>query len=105
MLDDARTITSLNSELSIAMLRVVLIELYLGTDRAQDALPLIEPYVGLRPAPLQAHALGRAYEQLGRAEDAARMYAIFLDGWSNADPGLAIVADARRALDRLAAED
>ena len=104
VLDNARSITSLSSELSISMLRNVLIDLYIEADRAAEALPLIEPYVGLRPSPLLAHALGRAHEKLGNEEEAARFYAIFLDAWKNADAEVRILTDTRRALDRLTAE-
>ena len=47
--------------------------------------------------------LGLAYERSGWTDRAIEEYKTFLGIWSDADPGLARVADARARLERLSA--
>jgi len=47
------------------------------------------------------HLLGKAYQQLGRNEEAMGQYREFLDIWRDADPGILEVEDARERLDSL----
>jgi serine/threonine protein kinase/tetratricopeptide (TPR) repeat protein len=51
---------------------------------------------------LSHYDLGRIYEEMGRAADAAKEYTAFLEAWSEADEGLPQLEDARA---RLAALD
>ncbi|UCC74229.1 MAG: hypothetical protein JSV86_06635 [Gemmatimonadota bacterium] len=49
--------------------------------------------------------LGRAYQGMGEYAKAAKEYAFFVEVWEDADPELQPwVEDARRALQRLAAD-
>jgi tetratricopeptide (TPR) repeat protein len=47
------------------------------------------------------YKLGLIYDEMGRAEKATEAYKKFLDGWSEADPGLGQVDQARRRLETL----
>lgn len=44
---------------------------------------------------------GRAYEELGRTEEALEAYRGFLTMWADADPSLPLVVEAREAVERL----
>jgi tetratricopeptide (TPR) repeat protein len=44
------------------------------------------------------HELGKLYEEMGRAQDAAREYAVFLDMWSQAAEGLPQPEEAKTRL-------
>ena len=100
----ARSSTNLSAELTHAMLRNLLIDMYLSTSRPREALGLIEPFIGARPNPLLALPRARALEALGNREEAARNYAIFLEGWRNADAGLPMKQEAEQSLARLTRE-
>ncbi len=49
------------------------------------------------------YELGKVYEEMGRKEAAETEYMAFLDSWSNADPEMVQLTDARRRLDALTA--
>ena len=96
--------SNLRIGLPLQILRDVLADLYTDTGRPREAIALIEPFVGDRPSPLAALRLARARDALGEHDRAAELYAIFLEGWENADPGLELEAEARNALARLGRE-
>ncbi len=50
---------------------------------------------------LAHYELGKLYKQKGQFEDAAKSYGRFLEIWKDADPDLAVLADAKKRLSRL----
>ncbi|HUV29478.1 MAG TPA: FlgO family outer membrane protein [Acidobacteriota bacterium] len=90
--------------------RVMLGRSHLELGRYERAVDDLETALTRSPAErlfwgLQAvrtyYYLGLAYEQMGRTEDAAEQYRVFLDLWAEAETGAAELDDARARLARL----
>jgi tetratricopeptide (TPR) repeat protein len=79
------------------------INLELG--RTEEALPWLESFWGSDYVTMAYYELGKAYEELGRLEDAVAAYAEFVEAWTDADPELQpVVADARTRLEEIVRE-
>lgn len=79
-------------------------QIYLELGQPRDAIQWLNTFVSISGAywPLAHLYLGRAFEQLGEAEEARSAYAAFLEMWRDADPELQpLVEEARTALERL----
>jgi len=90
--------------------RYFLARCYLGARRPDDAAAIFEQKIN-RYETARAYWpsfsvtthfwLGRAYEELGRYDEAIEQYETFLDIWKNADPNLELVEDAKARFARL----
>ena len=87
--------------------RYFLAEAYLQSGQADEAANLLErallshderrmvyPTLSVKAH----HLLGKAYQQLGRNEEAIKQYKEFLKIWEDADPGISEVEDAKERL-------
>jgi tetratricopeptide (TPR) repeat protein len=73
--------------------------------RTEEALPWLESFWGSDYVTMAYYELGKAYEELGRPEDAVAAYAEFVEAWTDADPELQpVVADARTRLEGIVRE-
>jgi tetratricopeptide (TPR) repeat protein/predicted Ser/Thr protein kinase len=93
-------------------IRSVLAEAYLGAGRNDLAVATLEKALSRYDdsrllSTLRAvecyHLLGMAYEASGWNEKAMEQYETFLDLWKDADPGIQVVDEARKRLERLKA--
>ena len=100
----AHSTPTLDAEIAMVAMREIMVQMYISSDRPQQALELVQNRVSARPSPLLAFLLARIHEGLGDRNEAIRHYSIFLEGWRNADEGLPWKAHAERALERLTQE-
>jgi tetratricopeptide (TPR) repeat protein len=71
-------------------------ELFVDLGRHEEAIPYFQ---SIRYDPYAALELGKAYEELGRREEAKEQYETALAFWRSADPELAPkIAEARQRL-------
>jgi tetratricopeptide (TPR) repeat protein len=72
---------------------------YEMNDRLDEAAETLEQLVGVYGGhTLARYELGRVLQKMGRSREAGREFERFLGAWTQADQGLAQVADARSRL-------
>ena len=79
--------------------------IHLDLGQVEEALPWLESFWGSSYIAMAYYELGKAYEQLGRPDDAVVAYAEFVEAWENADAELKpIVDDAQARMEAIARE-